>query len=623
MPQHSVESSTHGEEEIDPLESIHSTGNDGYGSDVIKKQQLTLTSGNDNQDIAMPEPAISLATTQNDDTSDSDVSYSSTASASDATAPSTPDPSTDAACTTRPDHSKFTWEIPDEFLDDFRSDSDFDSDDLDEDSDWETHFPNDDSPKVTQDMSVDDDDGYSSDISWSSSEGDDPKSGFYMGSCHSRRKFFFPTRRNLSTIISLEGKQSSPDYNHMAAAASNSRLERLPPELRIKILSNMPDLGALHAIIHASPVLYAQYSYDRNRILAACMEREFEGFFADAYANLQCRTGEMKSNYEVSDSCCSNTHSYKYDKKRTFRFLNAYKNWLEAPDSSPGPASLSPKRLRWMIAYHMSIARPLVRQYSSWALRNLRQAAGPKTDTTDGAHDNKLSRSEEIRIFRALYRHDTYLHTIGPRDRQSDTPKRIRKKFFGLFGPWEVDAIDCMSPFLEQLWNEFFDRIQDDMEPDKFELRNGYWNPGVEIELRTERQKHVDCMMARGLETLAHMTRIEDYPTLLSTSDRYLQCLGGHHSSTAYDIRFNGFSQFQKYVPGDPVRFLGDLLPPNGPPLAWIRLRKGKYGDYYHRPKVPEPLKRWGFAMWDAKRFADTGSEGLITEELGHPVCVD
>ncbi|KAJ8125260.1 hypothetical protein O1611_g8378 [Lasiodiplodia mahajangana] len=500
MPGHSVENSDH-EEKSGPLEPIYLAGGDSYDGNIIKNDQLAFTSRNDNQDNVMSEPTTfdtycsigrdePLAATRDGDTSDNNVSDSTPALTPNTTPPPTPGPSTLDITTETPTAYtavyNYSYDIDSEYLD-FTDSSD------EEWSDAYEPLRNDNNPVVTLDMSVGNDDGYSSDDSWASDH------DYIMDRCRLQYKFCFPTHRNLSTLISLEDKQSSPDCNHVTVATSNSRLESLPAELRIQILASMPDLGTLHSIIHASPVMYAQFSFNRNGILATCMGREFEGFFADAYANLRCRISEMRMNYECD-------RSYQYDKKRTTRFLNSYNNWLKAPDYSPNATSLSPKRIRWMIAYHMSIARPLVRRYSSWALENLRQAAGPKMDTTDDGEGNRLSRSEEIRIFRALYRYETYCHTFSFLSPTHVSFRYVGKSFFGLFDPWEVEAIGCMATFIEQQWNAFFDRVQDDMEPEAYEARNGYWNPGVEIELRTHRDKHVDCMISRGLETLVPET---------------------------------------------------------------------------------------------------------------------
>lgn len=78
---------------------------------------------------------------------------------------------------------------------------------------------------------------------------------------------------------------SASSNGFLGTPTSHSRLENLPSELRSKILSDMPDLPTLRSLVHASPIMHAQYRHDRNTILRACLGRELDGFLVDAYAN--------------------------------------------------------------------------------------------------------------------------------------------------------------------------------------------------------------------------------------------------------------------------------------------------------------------------------------------------
>lgn len=237
-------------------------------------------------------------------------------------------------------------------------------------------------------------DGYASDDSCASHDSYDTnfsrrKSYPPRGYCHPR-SYYFPAR-NTSTHKNGEDGPSWLVNNHTRVTqtpVSLSRLEKLPAELRKEILSSMPDLVTLRSVVHASPIMYAQYRYDRHKILATCLEREFEGFYVDAYANLKSRVSELGILRNPTD------------------FVRSYQGWLMATGPYLDAKSLPPSRVRWMVAYHTSIARPLVRRYSSWALANLGKGLDPQNDTPSDRQDSGLSRSEEIRIFRALYRHE-------------------------------------------------------------------------------------------------------------------------------------------------------------------------------------------------------------------------
>jgi hypothetical protein len=67
---------------------------------------------------------------------------------------------------------------------------------------------------------------------------------------------------------------ASEDRLSVQSRKSSSRLENLPAELRLQILFSMPDFDTLHRLVHASPVMYAQYRAYRTSILTALLDRE-------------------------------------------------------------------------------------------------------------------------------------------------------------------------------------------------------------------------------------------------------------------------------------------------------------------------------------------------------------
>lgn len=64
----------------------------------------------------------------------------------------------------------------------------------------------------------------------------------------------------------------------------------------------------------------------------------------------------------------------------------------------------------------------------------------------------------------------------------------------------------------------------------------------------------------------------------------------------------------------DPIRFVGDAVPPDGPPLAWVLLWGGKYANIYGK-LVPKLLRRWGYVMWDERRWTAMGAERLVARQ--------
>ncbi|KAI1114803.1 hypothetical protein F5Y14DRAFT_440964 [Nemania sp. NC0429] len=387
---------------------------------------------------------------------------------------------------------------------------------------------------------------------------------------------------------------------------SCSRLENLPAELKTEILQSMPDLMTLRSIVHASPIIHAQYRYDRHKILSTCLEREFEGFYVDAYANLKSRVSEL---------------GILQDTKLRSDFVRSYKGWLRAADHYPDAKSLPPSRVRWMVAYHTSVARPFVSRYSSWALANLRNGTEPQNCTPRDGNESVLSRSEEIHILRALYRFETFHHIFGlhyGRRRGSFRDWEVRDMFFDLFDPWESEGIGCINTFVRQQWEDIFDRVHTEFDADPM----GTTVTSSSAHHRTVRS-HTNPYRADYLDV--RMSAIENYDILLSKMDLaatlpvdidapILRCMEGQaelhrRCDSSKFPRANDEAEQRQ----ESMEFSGDMAPPKGPPLAWVLLWDGRYANIFGE-LLPESLRQMGYVMWDSTRLADTGSEKLVRE---------
>lgn len=137
--------------------------------------------------------------------------------------------------------------------------------------------------------------------------------------------------------------------------------------------------------------------------------------------------------------------------------------------------------------------------FSKWALANLRKSNSSLT-TQEGAakallkvSDNgiKLKRSEEIRIFRALYRYETYYHLFGRnRGRRHGAFRRheINELFFCLFDPWEAKAVGCINSFVRQRYEDIFGEVKEDLHPKniRFRQEDGVYNYDGSFDLIVE-----------------------------------------------------------------------------------------------------------------------------------------
>ncbi|KAL2139007.1 hypothetical protein VTI28DRAFT_5912 [Corynascus sepedonium] len=376
-------------------------------------------------------------------------------------------------------------------------------------------------------------------------------------------------------------------------------LETLPAELRDQILPSAPDLPTLGSLVHASPVLHAQYLSNRDALLRACVARELDGFFIDAHACFMSRVssiGSPRTNEKIT------------------AMLDAYRGRLSGSSPRVDVYSVKPGIIRWLAAFHQNVARPLARRYSTWALANLTKASSSSPEDNE-AEERKaaaeepnimLSRSEKIRIFRALYRYETYYYLFGRNrgKRRGMIPlEEINNIFFCLFDPWEAEALGCIDVFVRHKYKRIFDQVKDDIHV----LSMDYFNGTV----------------SRGLNLTVRLLAVNDHDTLVSKMQR---CLTRSHSSDdpikgaigsepqrmRRDAWLNVRDEAEQRK--DPLKFTGDTVPPDGPPLAWVLLWGGTYANLYGE-YIPSKLKQWGHVMWDERRWVELGAKSLVSKQ--------
>lgn len=226
-------------------------------------------------------------------------------------------------------------------------------------------------------------------------------------------------------------------------------LESLPAELRLRVLSNMPDLESLGSLIHASPVYLAQYRLDRESILScfldADMGREVLIDAIAAFRSQPSKAGPLtRPNSNVTD------------------FLDLYGWWRYTRSPIAMLNSVSLADLRWIMCNHMSTVRPLASQVinmtftfltsaavyvESWRAREESRASGPANVWPD-----LVSRTERTRILRALYRLQIFCNLFGGQQYQSFTCEEIQHMFFCQYDAWEVEEMNCVSEWIHEEW---------------------------------------------------------------------------------------------------------------------------------------------------------------------------
>ncbi|KAG5999579.1 hypothetical protein E4U43_001984 [Claviceps pusilla] len=215
-------------------------------------------------------------------------------------------------------------------------------------------------------------------------------------------------------------------------------LESLLPELRLELLLHMPDLRTLQSLVHASPFFHAQYRESDHKILCTCLKRELDGFCGDAYTTMITRQSRLKK-----------TVGRRSRREDIQNILKKYQGWLLEPPTTPDLWSADPSSVKWLAAYHQDVVQPMVDAYSQWAMYNLNSQLSCCRSSVPWP---QRSRSEEIRIYRAVYRYAIFHHLVRfcrgkwPVDAYG---YKLNGAFFGLFEPWEVEAIGCIELFFK------------------------------------------------------------------------------------------------------------------------------------------------------------------------------
>jgi hypothetical protein len=165
----------------------------------------------------------------------------------------------------------------------------------------------------------------------------------------------------------------------------------------------------------------------------------------------------------VDASAVYRTSSVDFSDTRTSEKVTQFLKAYQDRRSSTQYLSLTEGEAVGMAAFHSSIIKPLARHYISWALANL------ANETKNSQSHKPLSRTEETRLLRALYRFELCCNLFGlgrhgTIGQKSDfKSKDILKMFICIFEPWEVEEIACMYTFSEEKYIQIFDDIRSDV----------------------------------------------------------------------------------------------------------------------------------------------------------------
>ncbi|RMZ38332.1 hypothetical protein AFCA_000036 [Aspergillus flavus] len=281
-------------------------------------------------------------------------------------------------------------------------------------------------------------------------------------------------------------------------------------------------------------------------------------------------------------------------------------------------------------AFYFSIVKPLAQYYTSWTLGNL------AIETDKPRSDEPLSKMEETRLIRALYRFQLCcnlfgvgLHKSSQIQRLSFDSVEIGTIFLDLFESWEVEEISCIYTFAKERYNQIFNDIRWNVheENPKFEGQRPSTPEGAfDLDNSWIRDTLLKGTISRGLDLL-HMVifEIQDHTHLVTTMQQHISWPTGNFLEGEALGELAQFQRRQEHPSNrdlrqerrDPLPFQGDEVPdPNGvhPPLAWTLIWRGSYSNLYGY-YVQDIIRRWGYVMWHATRLDYTGAKELLARQ--------
>ena len=227
-----------------------------------------------------------------------------------------------------------------------------------------------------------------------------------------------------------------------------SSLENLPAELRIQILQSLTDFPSLRCLIHASPLYHATYLQFRGEVLYHLSLYQLDHTLRpDALAAVRSKRQDERS---------------VHNPEAVFALLDDY-------GIARAEASLA--KTEWLSCSSITEALDLLRLHETVKrvteeyCRSIASKMSPKEAQQQPL---RLSKMEQLRFHRAIYRFQLYCNLFGAaarwtserdRGRSSDHVPKVR--FFAAFPPWEVQEIAGIWHHLNRRWASILRQVSD------------------------------------------------------------------------------------------------------------------------------------------------------------------
>lgn len=235
-----------------------------------------------------------------------------------------------------------------------------------------------------------------------------------------------------------------PETTLSASSEPVSKLDSLPNEMQLMIMTRLGDVSSLRSLSLASQTFNRIRLQHYAIVLPAVMDNEIGGLvFEEAYWALRAaKQGFNSSNY--------------------FNKISAFLGeWAESDSGSIKPQDVSLTELIEISSLHRRVI-PLVEEFCSYALTGLLNLPVASSPTT-------ISPSEFNRIARAFYRFELYCnlyqdHPLGedwdPRGCKGVGIRLDSYRLFESWNAWDVEGIACVRDFFCARLTDAFANIQ-------------------------------------------------------------------------------------------------------------------------------------------------------------------
>ncbi|CVL08487.1 uncharacterized protein FMAN_05204 [Fusarium mangiferae] len=399
--------------------------------------------------------------------------------------------------------------------------------------------------------------------------------------------------------IPTQAAPTIPPVSSSPKPLCHSTLEALPFEIRNRILFAVDSLTDLSALIHASPTFHQQYRLDRAFWLWHCLYLELGQAYVDAYMVDQCNMPEFR---------------LRRNREKVLLFIEDYKlRRLEVTDMSWKPPDED--EILSMVSFHVSVIRPLMKHYVTWVRLNLEGLSSP----------NEISRTEEQRITRGLYRFQLFYNLFGPPKGFASYGDPLVQLFFDLYTAWEVEEILCINVFVHAQYLSVFKQVRWDLHPSNpsFDnVRTGPHTPPGAFDLFWKDDLPYDNQLygiiSRGLSVLSTALKTQDQSKLAEliaseivpmVEDILFESTNSYYQETRRESHHSDRDQAQD----DREKMVFSSDSDGSPPLAWVIFWKETYSNLFGN-FIPESLRQWGYVMWDSDRLANTDAVARLDQ---------